>query len=103
MFDNIGGKIKGVSVLITIIGIIASVVGGILIVAMIPAAWGFALLAIAVGSLVSWVGSFLLYGFGELIYRVTAIEKRMLQMSTTILAQEPEKKQTASEEQNVIF
>lgn len=76
MFDNIGGKIKGLAEIITWIGIIASVVTGA------AAIWinGEAdegiivgLLIMAFGSLLSWLMSFLLYGFGELIYKTSVI------------------------------
>ena len=69
MFDNIGGKIKGLAKVLTWIGIIGSIAAGaamvdvvdedIVVIVMLGTIIG--------GSLVSWVGSFLLYGFGQLI------------------------------------
>ncbi len=74
MFDNIGSKIKTVAATIAWLGIIGSIIIGIIIIAeandsYYPSAtetlsgW----LVIIVGSLSSWVSSFTLYGFGQLI------------------------------------
>ena len=77
MFNNIGKKIKITAKVFCWIGIILSVAGGVgLIIAgfsgMLPQASsimtilggiGTALL----GSLASWIGSFLMVGFGELV------------------------------------
>ena len=80
MFDDIGGKIQGLAKVICWIGIIASVITGI---AMITSATnryytnqGLLWTGIAVmilGSLLSWVGSFTLYGFGELVENSSVI------------------------------
>lgn len=67
MFSNIGGKLKGLATFITIVGII----GGIITMFVI----GFSdddmifpgfLTGLLIG-LISWIGSFALYGFGALI------------------------------------
>ena len=71
MFHNIGGKIKTLAVVITVIGIVASVLAGVIVMGGrgYPPAAGilFGLLTIIGGCLVSWIGSFLIYGFGQLI------------------------------------
>lgn len=79
MFSNIGGKIKGLATAISVIGIGVSVICGIVMIIAGGAAGngaamigrGFAILI--VGSLVSWIGSFFAYGFGELIENTTVI------------------------------
>ena len=64
MFENIGGKIKKLAIVITIIGIIISFIIGI----MLSNEFGLGgFIVILGGSLLSWIGSFLLYGFGEII------------------------------------
>ena len=67
MYDNIGGKIKGLAKATFIVGAIAAVITGIALMAsdedMIPVG----LLVMVVGPIVAWVSSWLLYGFGELI------------------------------------
>jgi hypothetical protein len=65
MFDNIGEKIKKLAVVLTVLGIIGSIIFAIILWANELIGAGF--LALFVGILSSWVGSFLLYGFGELI------------------------------------
>lgn len=64
MFENIGGKIKTLATVITIIGIVGSVIFGLIILAR---DFLLGLLIIIVGSLASWIGSFFAYGFGQLI------------------------------------
>lgn len=83
MFDNIGGKIKTVAATIAWLGIIGSIIIGIIIIAeandsYYPSAtetlsgW----LVIIVGSLSSWVSSFTLYGFGQLIENTDIISSK---------------------------
>lgn len=77
MFDNIGGKIKGLATIICWIGIIGSIIGGIsswiaakefnFVVFLI----GFGI--IVGGSLVSWIGCFTTYALGELVDNTTDI------------------------------
>lgn len=78
MFSNIGGKIKNLAVVITWIGIITSVIFGIM---MMATGYGemvfIGFLVALVGSLLSWIGSFLLYGFGQLIENTDAIVKKL--------------------------
>ena len=76
MFENIGGKIKTLAIVCTIIGIVISIAVGILYGA--EEDFGAGLLIIILGCLSSWLGSFLLYGFGELIENTTEIRKNMI-------------------------
>lgn len=65
MFENIGGKIKTLAMAICVLGVVAS-----LILAVVFCFQADVLLGVVVligGCLASWVGSFCLYGFGELI------------------------------------
>lgn len=82
MFDNIGGKIKGMAKFFCWVGIIISVIAGIFILiggASINYSFGVSgvpmyfvgLAVIAIGSLLSWLGSLTLYGFGELVENST--------------------------------
>lgn len=64
MLEDIGGKIKKLAVVTCISGMIASVIWGFVLFAdSVP----IGLLVMAVGCVCSWVGTFTLYGFGELI------------------------------------
>ncbi|MBR4425575.1 MAG: hypothetical protein IKS66_06490 [Oscillospiraceae bacterium] len=74
MFDNIGGKIKALAKIICYIGIGIAVITGIVLMATLGdvldsgfLAFLVGLVAIALGILAAWVGSFVLYGYGELI------------------------------------
>ena len=74
MFNNIGGKIKTLAKVLTVIGMILSIIWGI-VETEFSVETGFAI--IALGCLFSWVGSFLLYGFGELIDNTKEIANNM--------------------------
>ena len=75
MYDNIGGKIKGLAKATFIVEAIAAVITGIALMAsdedMIPVG----LLVMVAGPIVAWVSSWLLYGFGELIDKTCDIER----------------------------
>ena len=61
MFEDIGGKMKTVAVIMFILGCIASVIG----------AFTLEWFVIIIGPLFSWLGSIGLYGMGELIDETT--------------------------------
>ena len=67
MFDNIGGKIKTLAQVVCWIGIICSVISGIVMMANGDELAFLGFMIMVIGSLVSWVSSFTLYGFGQLI------------------------------------
>ena len=81
MYKNIGGKIKGLAKTFGIIGIAASVLMGIgPILAVGGNEMNIILVGVGiavVGSLVSWISTWLLYGFGELIAKTAAIEENI--------------------------
>lgn len=65
MFDNIGGKIKALAKVLCWIDIVASIIVGIV---LVIEDFTFAgILMLTLGPLFSWIGSFVLYGFGQLI------------------------------------
>lgn len=66
MFDNIGGKIKTLAQVVTWIGIIASVISGFAIMSIDEEIF-VGLIVMIFGALMSWVSSFVLYGFGQLV------------------------------------
>lgn len=71
MFEHIGGKIKSLAMICAVSGMIASVIGGFVV--MDAAGIGTGLLIMVVGCVVSWVGSFMTYGFGQLIENTDAM------------------------------
>ena len=62
VFDNIGGKIKAFAKFVCILGILFSIIVSILLFGFVK---GF--IFVLAGSLVSWISSFFVYGFGQLI------------------------------------
>lgn len=80
MFDNIGGKIKNLAMVVAWVGIIGFVVAGISMMALDAAVVG--LFVAGFGALFSWVGSFALYGFGELIENSKVIAYNLEKMNT---------------------
>ena len=79
MFKNIGGKIKELAQVICYLGIAISVVAGIVMIGFGSSSYNgdtmvvMGCVVMIVGSLVSWIGSFFAYGFGELIENTTVI------------------------------
>ena len=96
MFDNIGGKIKGLAKFITVFGIIVSVIVGACIldaaskmyphdmkgVETIP---GFTVMV--VGSVISWLSSLVLYAFGQLVESAKNLEEKFCSNSDTNLSE----------------
>ena len=79
MFKNIGGKIKDLAQVICYLGIALSVVAGTVMIGFGSSSYDgdtmvvMGCVVMIVGSLVSWIGSFFAYGFGELIENTTVI------------------------------
>jgi len=73
MYNNIGGKIKGLAKTICIIEAILSAVGGVLLVALDDELIMYGMALAIIGPLIAWLSSWTLYGFGELIERMTEI------------------------------
>ena len=80
MFNNIGKKLKVVAVVFCWIGIIASVVYGIILINNYQEVVGA--VTIVVGALSSWIGSFALYGFGQLVENSDLQTERMWKVQT---------------------
>ena len=82
MWDNIGGKIKILAKIIAWVGIISSVIGFIIFISfalsddhyMIGTYLGIGFCILVIGSIISWISSWFMYGFGELIEKATEIE-----------------------------
>ena len=65
MFNNIGGKIKGLAEIVCGVGSVVCVAFGIMLV--VDGAHVTGLLYALLGPLLCWIGCFTLYGFGHLI------------------------------------
>lgn len=83
MFNNIGSKIKSYAKVIFWIGVVLSIIAGIAIIGIAfassssvyaPFSFGrffagliFAIIAVCIGVLISWINVLVLYGFGVLV------------------------------------
>jgi len=91
MFNHIGRKIKGLAKFICWLGIILSVLVGIIMIvggsnvdvsgvegaeALQSLGWVGGVLFIIIGCLASWIGSFFTYGFGQLIENTDKMANR---------------------------
>lgn len=81
MFENIGGKIKTLAVVTTIIGMVVSIIVAIALEEM-------GILVGILGCLFSWIGSFVLYGFGEIIVSLQIIAANTKKEQVTAPSQE---------------
>ena len=73
MYDNIGGKIKGLAKATFIVEAIAAVITGIVL--WCKTEEGLCALILFCGPIVAWISSWLLYGFGESIDKLCDIEQ----------------------------
>ena len=77
MFKNIGGKIKGFAKVVCWIGIIVSVISGIVICIQGGAYIALGIATIVIGALIAWISSFTMCGFGQLVEDTEAIRKKL--------------------------
>ena len=75
MYSNIGRKIKGLATVIFIFEALVSVITGFYLMSLDEEIILVGLLVLVVGSVAGWVSSWMLYGFGELIDKVSGIER----------------------------
>jgi len=84
MFQNIGKKIRTLAKVICWVGIIVSIVGGVVMAASGAALMDYdagsgvaaivgGIVTAVFGALFSWIGSFMMLGFGEIVDRVNEI------------------------------
>ena len=76
MYNNVGGKLKTVSVTMAVILSVACVIGGIALLAGFGGdLWFIAVPLIIAGPFLSWIISLPLYAFGEIVDRLVQIDK----------------------------
>lgn len=97
MFGNIGGKIKIVAKVFCWIGIVAFLIVGLFFVIESQQDWfnkwmlGYGIAFIIAGPLISWLGSILMYGFGELIEK-NVVQVQLLERLLSDKTQKTKKK-----------
>ena len=68
MYENVGGKIKGLAKTVAIIGIALSAIAGLIISFMdFPETLIPGILVLGLGAFFSWLSTLAMYGFGQLI------------------------------------
>lgn len=85
MFKNIGGKLKTLAEVSACLGIIASAIWGMILIAVgiedgYPFGIFLGLIVMVAGGLGSWILSFVMYGFGQLIENTDKIVEQQEQM-----------------------
>lgn len=75
MYNNIGGKIKGLSKTVAVLEAVMAVIIGSIMMFADEDMLGAGVLVLAIGCLAAWISSWLLYGFGEIIEKVCSIEE----------------------------
>ena len=77
LYSNIGSKIKNWAKWVFIVEAIASMIAAIYMMASAEDSWMLVvgMIVLVVGPFIAWVSSWLLYGFGEIIVKLTAIER----------------------------
>ena len=82
MFDNVGGKLKGLAKVLCWLGIIGSMISAIV---MWSRGYGFAIaggiFTLIIGCLASWLSSLGLYAFGQLVEDTAAVRFQMTKVA----------------------
>lgn len=104
MYSNIGKKIQGLAKFFAILGIIICVVIGGLIIQDAEGAYGYneigltiGIAVIVLGSILSWIFSFVLYGFGRLVENSDIVARQYRRNSGNEPIQPEEPKQPMSQ------
>ena len=84
MYENIGRKIKGLAIVVFAIMAILSVVAGVFMLFRDNGGFLIGILIAGIGILLSWVGTFFLYGFGQLIENTDILVYQTKNMSKNI-------------------
>ena len=74
MYDNIGEKIKGLAKGFFIAGAVLTFIAGVSVMAVDEDLIVIGLPVMLLGPIISWISSWMLYGFGELVDKVCDIE-----------------------------
>ena len=76
LYENIGGKIKSWAKWIFVVEAIAAIITGIILLFIGDEAALFGVLVLICGPIVAYIGSWILYAFGELVEDVHAIRNK---------------------------
>lgn len=79
LFENVGGKLKTLAIVATVIGMMGSVIAGFIFFTISPIT---GILIILGGCLCSWLGSLAMYGLGQAVEntdKILAIQRKLAQ------------------------
>jgi len=85
MFNNIGSKIKTLAIVLCLFKIVGCIITGFVVMYTINFMIG--LLISVVGSLISWISLFFIYGFGQLIENsdiIVSQNKKILESNSVV-------------------
>ena len=105
MYNNIGRKIKGLAKAIFFIEAIAAIVCGcaLFVDGLDGSIILIALLVMVGGSIVAWISSWLLYGYGEMIEKNCLIEKHLQDLLTISQSNTPSDIDPTQTSKKVVF
>lgn len=86
MYHNAGQKIKSVARFACTMGIVISIICALTLLAIKQI--GPAILAVAIGSFISWLSVLLLYAFGDLVENVAGIRAELARINNTVAPKE---------------
>lgn len=89
MFSNIGSKIKALATFVTCVGIVGSIIIGMVIIGNDEDLALLGIIIMAVGSLLAWISSFVLYGFGQLVENSDKLVKIYFSLSNNTTLEKP--------------
>ena len=98
MYDNIGKKIKVLAVVSCIIVAITAFIMGIVLMATSEDLILLGLLVMLGGPVVSWISSWILYGYGELIEKACNIDYNVRAVYLNVRGDEPKSNISAKAE-----
>jgi hypothetical protein len=81
MFDNIGGKIKVLSIILCCAGIISFIIVGIFLISKGQPFVGSGVLYMILGPILSWIGCWSMYALGEVAENTAYIKEKLSQIS----------------------
>lgn len=76
LYENIGGKIKNLAKWIFVVELIGAIVTGLVLLFTDEGLILYGILTLLCGPIVAWIGSWILYAFGEMVEDVHAIRHK---------------------------
>lgn len=75
LYGNIGAKIKMLAKISCVVMAVGSFLGGLIMVCLEDALWSIGFPMMFGGPIMAWIGSWILYAFGEITEKISLIER----------------------------